>query len=51
MAAHGVSIAHMENLKQGKDIVLDNGTTIENHRLTFDPDTPIVNTITDVLFL
>lgn len=30
----------MENLKQGKDITLENGTTIENHRLTFDPDPP-----------
>ena len=40
MAAHGVSIAHMENLKQGKDVLLEDGTTIENHRLTFDPDAP-----------
>lgn len=38
--SHGVSIAHMENLKQGKDITLENGTTIENQRLTFDPDPP-----------
>ena len=37
---HGVSIADMENLKQGKDISLDDGTVIENHRLTLDPDAP-----------
>ena len=35
-----MSIAHMENLKQGKDITLENGMTIENHRLTLDPDPP-----------
>ncbi len=37
---HRVSIADMENLKQGKDISLDDGTVIENHRLTIDPDAP-----------
>ena len=30
----------MENLKQGKDISLEDGTVIENHRLTLDPDAP-----------
>jgi ribonuclease Z len=37
---HGVSIADMENLKQGKNITLENGMTIENQRLTLDPDAP-----------
>ena len=36
----GVNIADMENLKQGKDIRLDDGTLIENHRLTQDPEPP-----------
>ena len=40
VANHGVNIADMENLKQGKDIILEDGKTIENHRLTLDPDAP-----------
>ena len=40
VTTHGVSIADMENLKQGKDISLENGKTIENHRLTLDPVAP-----------
>jgi ribonuclease Z len=30
----------MENLKHGKDITLDDGRTIENHRFTLDPAVP-----------
>lgn len=40
IAQYEVDIADMENLKQGKDICLEDGTLIENHRLTVDPDTP-----------
>lgn len=40
IAQYEVDIADMENLKQGKDICLEDGTVIENHRLTIDPDTP-----------
>lgn len=36
----GISQAHMENLKQGKDIELDNGERIENSKLTYDPEPP-----------
>ena len=38
VAKYAVDIADMENLKQGKDIQLNNGEWIENHLLTFDPD-------------
>lgn len=37
---YGVDRADMENLKQGKDIVLDNGERIENNRLTNAPEPP-----------
>lgn len=38
IAQYGVDIADMENLKQGKDITLADGTLMENHRLTHAPD-------------
>lgn len=28
---------YFQNIKNGKDIVLDDGRTVENHKLTFDP--------------
>src|SRR5210317_1831543 len=34
---HGVDISDMENLKQGKDIRLDDGTLLANSLLTFPP--------------
>jgi len=37
---HGVDISDMENLKQGKDIRLDDGTLFANSLLTFPPDSP-----------
>ncbi len=37
---HGVDISDMENLKQGKDIRLDDGTLLANSLLTFPPDSP-----------
>lgn len=40
VAENGVSIADMENLKQGKDICLDNGTVIANETLTWAPESP-----------
>ncbi|TLP81685.1 ribonuclease Z [Maribacter sp. ACAM166] len=32
--------AYFQNIKNGKDIVLDNGNTIANNELTLDPPTP-----------
>ena len=40
VAKYAVDIADMENLKQGKDIQLNNGEWIENHHLTLNPDPP-----------
>ena len=37
---YGVDISDMENLKQGKDIRLDDGTLLANSLLTFPPDSP-----------
>lgn len=37
---HRVDISDMENLKQGKDIRLDDGTLLANSLLTFPPDSP-----------
>lgn len=37
LETHNVSIADMENLKQGKDVLSENGTRIDNAKLTFDP--------------
>ena len=36
VAKYAVDIADMENLKQGKDIQLNNGEWIENHHLTLN---------------
>ncbi|MGB1448288.1 MAG: ribonuclease Z [Flavobacteriaceae bacterium] len=40
VAKYGVNIADMENLKQGKDITLDDGRQMDNTLLTHDPDFP-----------
>lgn len=40
IAHYGVDVADMENLKQGKDILLENGEQIKNELLTFDPNPP-----------
>ena len=32
---------YYQNIKNGKDITLDDGRVIENHKLTFDPVTPL----------
>lgn len=37
---YGIDVCEMENLKQGKDILLDNGEKIKNDVLTFDPSSP-----------
>ena len=37
---YGVDIVDMENLKQGKDIRLADGTLLANPQLTSDPETP-----------
>ncbi len=35
-----VEKCYYQNLKKGKDVTLDDGTLLENKRLTFDPPTP-----------
>ncbi|WP_395077486.1 ribonuclease Z [Flavobacterium sp.] len=35
-----IDTCYFQNIKNGKDIVLDNGTTIPNSALTFDPEKP-----------
>lgn len=37
---YGVDLSDMQNLKQGKDIRLDDGTLLANSLLTFPPDSP-----------
>jgi ribonuclease Z len=37
---HGVDVSDMENLKQGKDIRLEDGTLIANAELTLSPELP-----------
>jgi ribonuclease Z len=32
---------YYQNIKNGKDVILDNGQTVENHELTFDPIPPL----------
>ena len=32
---------YYQNIKNGKDITLDDGRVIENHKLTFDPESPL----------
>ncbi|WP_378188075.1 ribonuclease Z [Aquimarina sp. W85] len=35
--AHNIDVAYYRSIKKGKDIVLDNGTVIENHTITEPP--------------
>lgn len=37
---YGIDKAYYQNIKNGKDITLDNGETIRNKELTFDPPKP-----------
>ena len=37
---YGIDKAYFQNIKNGKDITLDNGETIPNKELTFDPPKP-----------
>ncbi len=37
---HKIETCYYQNIKNGKDITLDNGTIIENHNLSFDPIEP-----------
>jgi ribonuclease Z len=37
---HNIETCYYQNIKNGKDIVLDNGKTIPNSELTFDPPAP-----------
>lgn len=38
--SYGIDKAYFQNIKNGKDIVLDNGEVIANTELTFDPPKP-----------
>lgn len=38
---YGIETCYYQNIKNGKDITLDNGNVIENDKLTFDPDPPM----------
>jgi ribonuclease Z len=35
--SYDIHIAYYQKIKNGSDITLDNGTVVENHKLTFDP--------------
>lgn len=37
---HKIDVCYYRNIQLGKDITLDNGTTIPNKELSFDPDSP-----------
>ena len=37
---YGIDKAYFQNIKNGKDITLDNGETVSNKELTFDPPKP-----------
>lgn len=37
---HNIETCYFQNIKNGKDITLDNGTIIPNAKLTFDPPKP-----------
>lgn len=37
---YGVDKAYFRNIKQGKDVVMENGTVLKNSELTFDPPPP-----------
>tara|TARA_R110000868_G_scaffold109560_1_gene297742 strand:+ start:3189 stop:4106 length:918 start_codon:yes stop_codon:yes gene_type:complete len=39
-ANYGIDKCYFQNIKNGKDIVLDDGRTITNDKLTFDPPKP-----------
>ncbi|WP_281335881.1 ribonuclease Z [Flavobacterium eburneipallidum] len=38
---YGIETCYYQNIKNGKDITLDNGNVIENDKLTFDSDPPM----------
>jgi ribonuclease Z len=40
VAKHKIETCYFQNIKNGKDITLDDGTIIENQNLTFDPIAP-----------
>lgn len=39
--AYGIEKCYFQNIKNGKDITLDNGTVVPNSELTFDPKPPL----------
>lgn len=38
---HDIEVCYYQNIKNGKDIILDDGTVIDNAELTFDPVQPM----------
>lgn len=40
VAKHKIDKAYFRNVKNGKDVILDDGTVIPNSKLTFDPPRP-----------
>ncbi len=40
VAKYNISRAHFRNIKQGTDVLLENGTLVSNKKLTFDPTKP-----------
>ncbi|WP_289040805.1 ribonuclease Z [uncultured Zobellia sp.] len=40
VAKYKVDRAYFQNIKNGKDVTLDNGTVVPNAKLSFDPSTP-----------
>ncbi|MBU2973517.1 ribonuclease Z [Zobellia sp. B3R18] len=40
VAKYKVDRAYFQNIKNGKDVTLDNGTVVPNAKLSFDPPTP-----------
>ncbi|MDX1365884.1 MAG: MBL fold metallo-hydrolase, partial [Arenibacter latericius] len=37
VSKYGVDTCYFQNIKKGKDVILDNGDRIDNHLLSFDP--------------
>ena len=40
VSKYGVDTCYFQNIKKGKDVILDNGDRIDNHLLSFDPRPP-----------
>ena len=40
---HEIDVAYYRSIKKGKDVTLEDGTVISNHKLTAPPETPKVS--------